>query len=144
MSWNLSLKCAVGMIVAFMLLLPRASWASEPALGLELNSLSRAEGACRISFVAQNKMGSLIEELKLELVLFGKDGQVDRLLAVNVGRMPKDKTRVKQFDLKSTNCDDIGRLLLNNITQCKGPEVTPTKCLDAVKPTSRLSVSFSY
>lgn len=118
--------------------------ADEPVLSLELNAMSAVGDACRITFVAQNKLGMTIDELKLELVLFGKENQVNRLLTVNVGRMPQGKTRVKQFDLKGTSCPEIGRLLLNGVTQCSGAKLTPAACTDAVKTSSRLPVAFAY
>jgi len=122
----------------------RTALPADPTLNIELNNATASGESCRVSFLVQNKLGSLIEALKLELVLFDKDGQVNRLIAVNLGRMPLDKTLLKQFDLKSVPCSDIGRLLLNNVTECQGQNLTPAYCTDALETSSRTSITLSY
>lgn len=129
---------------AILCFMSRPALSADPSIHFELNSVAAAGESCRVSFVVENKLGSLIEDLKIELVLFNKDGQINRLLSVNFGRMPLNKTRVRQFDLKGVPCSNISRLLLNNVTQCKGEKITLAFCTDAVKTTSRSSVAFSY
>lgn len=141
---SLNKRSVAALFAAFVFSSPELSAASSGSLSIELNNLSASGDACRVSFVIQNGLGQSIDELKVELVLFGKEGEVKRLLAVDVGQMPKSKTRVKQFDLKGLACSDIGRLLINNVTHCKGNELNPQICTAAVKTSSRLSVPFSY
>lgn len=117
---------------------------SEKQLAVELNNMSAVKSACRITFMIGNKLGVPIDDLAFELVLFGKDQKVLTLLRVNAGRMPINKSRVKQFDLKAIKCANVSHILLNDVTRCKGEALTPQSCLTATKPTSRLDVGFIF
>ncbi len=116
----------------------------EKQLAVELNNMNAVKSACRVTFMIGNKLGVPIEDLAFELVLFGKDQKVLTLLRVNAGRMPINKSRVKQFDLKAIKCANVSHILLNDVTRCKGESLTPHGCLTATKPTSRLKVGFIF
>ncbi|MEO0619194.1 MAG: Tat pathway signal protein [Pseudomonadota bacterium] len=119
------------------------SHASEaPELSIELNDLSKVGGACRVTFLMKNALGEQVTDLRFELVLFGKDQRIIRLIAVTAGQLPVGKSRVRQFDLKGIECGDVGRALLNDITQCAGDQLTPATCLAAAKLSSRIDVPF--
>ena len=130
------------------LLNPAMSRADEqpalvPSLGIELNSLAKpASGGCRLNFMLHNNLPRAIESLAFEIVLFDKGGRVNSLLRLSGGALSKGKTRVRQFDLKSTECNNISRVLINEITTCKGEGLTPRTCLQALKATSRTKVAF--
>lgn len=127
-------------------LLALTTAAAEPAahvsLQIELNRLEPTDQGCRVTLVLQNRLAVSIEELGVEVVLFDQDHQVNRLVTLNVGGLPEGKTRVKRFHLKGTSCSDIKRILLNDVTQCKGGDLAPSTCLDKLKLSSRTGVSF--
>lgn len=117
--------------------------AATPSLEIELNSLIKTtNGGCRMNFMLHNIMASSIEDLAFEVVLFDKGGRVANLLRLNGGALLKGKTRVRQFDLKNTKCSNISRVLINEITACKGEGLTPRICLKALNATSRTKVAF--
>jgi hypothetical protein len=116
--------------------------AKPKTISIEFNALAQVQGACRLSFVVRNGLAKAINEIVLELVLFNKQNQVAKLLAINPGRLLPGKTRVKQFDVKATACGDIRRLLLNDVQRCKGDGLSPNICLEALVPSSRLDVPF--
>ena len=117
--------------------------AVEPGqFGLELNALQQSDTGCRITFLAENRLGSEIGKSSFELALFGAEGGIDRLVALDFGALPEGKSRVVQFELKQLACDDIGRVLVNDITACEGGELTPAACLAALVPSTRTSASF--
>jgi hypothetical protein len=117
--------------------------AVEPGqLGLELNALQQSDAGCRITFLAENRLGSEIGKSSFELALFGADGGIDRLVALDFGMLPDGKSRVVQFELKQLACDDIGRVLVNDITACEGAALTPATCLAALVPATRTAASF--
>lgn len=117
--------------------------AVEPGqLGLELNALQQSETGCRITFLAENQLGSEIGRSSFELALFGAEGGIDRLVALDFGVLPDGKSRVVQFELKQLACDNIGRVLVNDITACEGGELTPATCLAALVPSTRTAASF--
>ncbi len=110
--------------------------------GLELNALQQTETGCRITFLAENRLGSEIGKASFELALFGPEGSIDRLVALDFGVLTAGKSRVVQFELKQLACDDIGRVLVNDITACEGGELTPAACLAALVPSTRTTASF--
>jgi hypothetical protein len=117
--------------------------AIEPGqFGLELNALQQSDTGCRITFLAENRLGSEIGKASFELALFGADGGIDRLVALDFGALPEGKSRVVQFELKQLACDEIGRVLVNDITACEGGDLTPAACLAALVPSTRTSAGF--
>lgn len=116
------------------------SEAGSQGLALELNRLEKAGEACRATLVFRNGLATTIQELELELVLFGPADEVITLLGLDPGRLPPDKTRVRQFDLKATACTAIARVLVNDISRCKGETLSPAACLEALITRSRIDV----
>ncbi|MEL6374263.1 MAG: hypothetical protein AAFR04_09865 [Pseudomonadota bacterium] len=115
---------------------------ATPQLRMELNSLKTVGQNCRVGFVIRNDMGAPISHLMFELVLFDRRERIIQLLVIDAGRLPRAKTRVRQFDLRGLPCDDIGRALLNDITKCGKPPLNALKCLDATAVSSRTGVPF--
>lgn len=128
--------------MSHMLIAPDWARADTPGVTLELNTLQQEAAACRMSFVMQNQMATDIEKLVFEIVVFDGDKRVARILAIDVGALPKAKTRVRQFDLKDMRCDNVGRVLLNDIKDCAGTGLTAALCLSRTTTLSRLNVSF--
>ncbi|UOM37299.1 hypothetical protein [Acuticoccus sp. I52.16.1] len=118
------------------------SEAARPALALALNSLAPSGEACRLSFVVRNDMGAEIEDLGLELAVFGSDGGLSQLLRFSFGMLLEGKTRVKQFDLAETPCEEIGRVLVNDVVRCEGGELTALACLRALSARSDADIAF--
>ncbi|PHR24882.1 MAG: hypothetical protein COA37_03815 [Hoeflea sp.] len=103
---------------------------SQPSLSIDLNATQQLEQACRLVFVATNKIGTSIEEMSFETVLFDTAGTVDRFALFDFKDLPVGKTRVRQFDLPDTQCSDIGRILINGSASCKGQSFKGTECMD--------------
>ncbi|EFH10753.1 Tat pathway signal protein [Pseudoroseomonas cervicalis] len=116
---------------------------AEPRIGLELNRLeSRPEG-CRVWMLLRNPSEQALDPLRLDLLVFGKDGVIARRLALDVGPLPQQKTMARIFDLAGQGCDGIGALLLNDLLACgAGPEGRAA-CLPRLALSSRVDgVSF--
>lgn len=116
--------------------------AAEPAIDLALNTLAPSGDGCRLSFVVRNAMGAEIEDLGLELAVFGSDGGLDQLLRFSFGMLLDGKTRVKQFDLAETPCQEIGRVLVNDVVRCEGGNMTALRCLRALSARSDAATPF--
>ena len=92
--------------------------ANLPGAAVELNRLEpRAEG-CRIWLALRNPTPQPHDKLRLDLVLFGRDGVVARRMVVDAGQLPADKTMVRIFDTPGLPCEGIGTVLLNDIPSC--------------------------
>lgn len=115
---------------------------SPAALELELNALTPSETGCRVTFLATNRLGTELTRSALEIALFGAEGGIDRLVSLEFKAMPEGKARVLQFDLAGLACDNLSRVLVNDVVACEGEGLEPKACLAALKPSSRLSVGF--
>ncbi|KAA2215169.1 Tat pathway signal protein [Teichococcus oryzae] len=131
---------ALGIAAASMLLpqSPMAQPARSP-IGLELNRLEARQEGCRVWLVLRNPAAEAVDPLRLDLLVFGKDGVVARRLALDVGPLPGEKTMARIFDLSGQNCDGIGSILLNDLLAC-GPEAEGrAACLPRLNLASRVS-----
>lgn len=117
-----------------------AAPATEPvAIRLELNRLEPREGgACRVWLVLNNGAEDALDPLRLDLVLFGRDGVVARRLAVNVGPLPGGRRVVRIFEVAGQPCEGIGEVLLNDVLACG--EADRSGCIDRATLASRVDV----
>jgi hypothetical protein len=115
---------------------------AEKALSLQLNALSPVAGACRVSFVAQNEMGSAIADAAFEVAFFGKDGVLAKLVSLDFKALPVGKTKVVQFDVDGLACDGVTRVLVNDVATCDGDGLDPATCLAALTTSTLQDVAF--
>lgn len=102
---------------------------------IELNRTDQIEGACRLTFTAQNGLAVDLSGMVLETVLFDATGGVITLSLFDFQSLPKDKPRVRQFDLAGTQCEGLGQILINGVARCDGAD--PATCQGALHLGSR-------
>lgn len=153
----------LGLLFASVQAAPPA-WADAPApIPLELNKLeplpapaatpgsgAAAAGGCRAYMVVTNPDPEPIEQLRLDLILFGKDGVILRRIALDLGPLAPHKTAVRLFDLQGQPCDGIGRMLVNDVLACQAgqPGSAPADqqrqaCLDRLQVSSRATTELA-
>lgn len=136
-------RLSLGICAAALALGPASAQdAKAPALSLELNALQPSERGCRFTFVVANQLQSDITRAAFELVLFDKNGLVERLTVVDFMDLPQGKTKVRQFDFNGTKCEDVGRVLVNNATECTGDGVDASTCIRELETKSLGDVTF--
>ncbi|MBK5930438.1 Tat pathway signal sequence domain protein [Halochromatium salexigens] len=91
-------------------------------LGIELNKLEQVDDGCRVYLVFENALGTKLEALQLELILFDTEGFIKRRLTLDAAPIDEDKTSVKLFDLAKTQCEQVGRILINDVLAMAGPD----------------------
>ena len=111
-------------------------------LALELNAAQPSEKGCRLTFVVNNGLGADIKSASFELVLFDKAGVVDRITALGFKEMPEGKTKVSRFDLSGVDCGNLGRVLVNSVTECTGEGLAADACSQRLKTSSRAGIEF--
>jgi hypothetical protein len=116
--------------------------APAPALTVELNALQPTDKGCRFTFVVTNALGGTLGSAAFELVLFDKAGMVDRLTIVDFKDLPDGKTKVRQFDFSGVDCATVGRVLINDATQCVGDGIDPKACIAGIKTETRTDIQF--
>ncbi|MGP1357286.1 hypothetical protein [Roseicyclus sp.] len=107
-----------------------------PALGIELNRVLQVEGACRLTFLAENGLGADLGQVVFETVLFTTDGAVERLTLLDLGALPAGRPRVREFDMGGLSCDALGRVLINGVDTCAGAEASA--CAEGLSVESRV------
>ena len=115
---------------------------TTPALALELNALQAADTGCRVTFLATNTLGGAVDRAGIEIAFFAGDGAIDRIVTLDFKGLTEGKTKVLQFQLNDLACDDISRLLVNDITACEGTGLTPTACIDGLVTSTRPDIVF--
>jgi hypothetical protein len=139
---SLSLVAAAILALAPALTPAAAQTAAPGPFGLELNNLEDVDGACRLTFLANNETGVALDQTSYEVVVFDETGAVSQRLILEFGRLPEGKTKVVQFML-DRGCTQISRLLLNDVVECVATEGGDVPhCLDALAPSSRVDVQF--
>jgi hypothetical protein len=119
---------------------------ADAPIALELNKLepiTQGGPGCRVYFVVSNPDAKAIDQLQLDLILFGTDGVIARRLAFDLSPLPPKKTAVRLFDLTGLACDGIEHLLVNDVLACHraGDEtVTPPSCLERLSLSAKTKV----
>lgn len=109
--------------------------AGETGLSLELNAATTVQGACRLTFVVQNDLGTDLAALSYEAVVLTTGGEVAELTLLDFREIPAGRPRVRQFDLAGHPCDSIGRILINGANTCDG--AAPGACITGLRLRSR-------
>ena len=128
--------------IGLSLLCLRSVAAVDGSIQVELNKLEPSNGGCRAYLVLENGSLGAYEALKLDIVIFGTDGVVEKRLAVQVAPLPAGKTSLKVFDVGDLPCERIGRLLLNDVLECADSTGTFDDCLPLFSTKTRGAVPF--
>jgi hypothetical protein len=116
--------------------------APAPELKLELNALQKSDAGCRITFLATNDLGKALDKAAFEVALFNAEGGIERLVSLDFKALTAGKTKVLQFDLTGTQCEDVGRVLVNDVAACTGEGVEPGACLAGLKTDTKTKITF--
>ena len=125
-----------------MLIASNAAIGSDESITVELNKLEPNDGDCRAYLVMKNRSASAFESLKLDIVVFDTDGIVAKRLAVEAAPLPLAKTSLKVFDIGGLPCDQVGRVLLNEVMTCADDSQARDDCLALMSTSSRASILF--
>ncbi len=124
--------------------LPAFAQDATPALALELNGAADTpEGACRLTYVANNGLTVPLEMTSFQMAVFDGTGAVTRLIVLDFGALPVGKTKVVQFDIPGQTCAQISRIVVNDVAQCTttgGAAVDG--CLTSLATASRGTIQF--
>ena len=117
---------------------------AEKDLVLELNKLEPLDKACRAYFLIKNQSKDEIEDIKLDIFIFGKDEVISRRFAISTGQLRPGKTVIRLFDIPDLECGTAARFLVNEVISCTGPTGPIERCGDRLAVTARGGVVFDY
>lgn len=116
---------------------------SDKTLSLELNNARQVESSCRVSFMFHNELGGTVDDIAMEVAILDKTQMTQEFLLINTGRLTHGKRRVLQYDLADLSCENIGTILINDVSDCQMKEMTAADCLDSIRPSSRIDIKLS-
>ena len=134
-----------GLAAAFFALAPATARTEDAApITIELNRLEpqpdlKPAAGCRAWLLMRNPGAEALDPLRLDLLLFGKDGVIARRLALDVGPVPANKTMARVFDLSALPCESIGGVLLNDVLACNKGDDGRAACAARITTASRVS-----
>jgi hypothetical protein len=134
---------AVWLALAAMAGAANAQAVQAPPLGLELNKLEPAENGCRMLMVVDNRNGSALSVIKLDLVFFQPDGVIGKRIVLDLAPVRAAKRGVKAFDIDRLKCDGIGSILINDVLDCRAETGPAADCLSRLRTTSLSGVELS-
>jgi hypothetical protein len=117
-----------------------AGSAAAQTLDIELNKLEDRDGQCAVSLLLTNRMAETLDQVRFDLYVFDRDGVIARRLLLDTGPMRTDKTTVATFALVDGPCNEVGRLLINDVPICETHDGTAVDCVAALNLTSRAAV----
>lgn len=110
-------------------------------VGLELNKTEPDGEGCRIYLLTNNQSGLAFSTFTLEMVLFDKAGVIHRNMGLDIAPLPRDKKRVLAFNVKDTQCGEIGSILVNQIMQCEAEAGATPDCMSLLSLSTRADIA---
>jgi hypothetical protein len=126
---------------AFMLA-PLPAAAEDAQITLELNRLETVDGRCSITLVSTNALGTDLERLVVELVLFDAERRALRFMRVALPALAAERSRALMFDADDLDCAGIASILFNGAVECAATGLDAQACAAAIAPSSRAPVPF--
>lgn len=117
--------------------------AAQDGISLELNKNEDADKGCRFYFAINNPTDAQYDSFKLELVMFRTDGIIDRRFILDLAPLRPTKKTVKLFDLSNVKCEDIGTLLVNEITECRSTTGPVEDCFAKLQVSTRQDIELT-
>lgn len=130
-------------------ILPFASAAQDAppaeAMLLELNAATPTDdGGCRLTVVSTNRLPQGLGRAAWQVAIFDPQGIVQGLPILDFGTLAPGKTKVAMFDLPGRGCDAIGRIVVNDVAECRADDGTDLRgpCLTGLATQTRTDIDF--
>lgn len=112
---------------------------------IELNNAENTDAnLCRLSIVSENATGKSLSRAAWQVAIFDKDGIVRALPLLDFGVLVAGKTKIAVFELPGRPCDDIARIVVNDVAECKldNGEQDLDLCLTQLTTRTRTDIAF--
>ena len=131
------------LLVATSLLLGAAGARAETAITVDLNKLEARENACRAYFVLENATQSKFSGFTLDLYIFNPEGVIQKRLVVDTAPLTPDKTRIRPVDIREMSCEQVAKIVVNDVIDCVDDSGERKDCVDQLGLTNRTAATFS-
>ena len=130
-------------LIALTLLLGATAVRAEPAVSVDLNKLEARENACRAYFVLENGTASRFTGFTLDLYIFDPEGVIQKRLVVDTAPLTPDKTRIRPVDIREMRCEQVAKIVVNDVIDCVDGSGERSDCVDQLGLTNRTAATFS-
>ncbi len=113
-------------------------------LEIELNSIALRNDSCEVYLRVRNETTMEFSVFKVDLAFFDRSGIINDRSLVELGPLRADKTSLHVFQMPDMDCNDVGEVLLNDITECRLTDSATNvgDCLDLVTLSSKGDIAF--
>lgn len=117
---------------------------SSPGILLELNSTESSDpNLCRLIFLTQNTSDQHIQRAAWQFAIFDLQGRVRALPVIDFGILPVGKTRLVEISLPERPCDEVRRIVVNDVAECQTEDENHSDlCLTQLVTSSRVGIAF--
>ncbi len=118
--------------------------AADAGLFVNLNKAETVPSGCRLTYVVDNTTAQSLSGQSLLIDVFDAQGTYSRKVVFRFGGIGAGRTKVQQFDLVGAPCEDISRLLIDDITDCVSEDGTEMDCLGLLRTSSATDIDLAY
>lgn len=117
---------------------------SEPSILLELNNAESPDpDLCQLILLTRNTSGQPILRAAWQFAIFDHEGRVRALPVIDFGALSLGKTRLVEISLPGRPCDEIRRIVVNDVAECQTEgENHSDLCLTQLVTVSRVGIAF--
>jgi hypothetical protein len=133
-------------LALFAFVMAGSAAAAEETLSIELNSIGVRSESCEVYLRVRNQTPNGYSVFKVDLAFFDRAGVINDRSLVELGPLRANKTSMHVFQMPDMDCDNVGEVLLNDVTQCTPAgegAVAPADCLDVVSLSSKSDIAFT-
>jgi len=112
---------------------------------LDLNGAVETDaGNCRLTMVTTNRLDRGLSRAAWQVAIFDAQGVVQALPILDFGALAQGKTKVALFELPGTRCDAIGRIIVNDVAECRAEDDGDLRdaCLTGLATQTRTPIDF--
>ncbi|MFD1795518.1 hypothetical protein FQV27_04930 [Paracoccus aurantiacus] len=112
---------------------------------LELNELADTDaGGCRLTVVTTNRLAEGLGRAAWQVAIFNSEGVVQSLPILDFGALTAGKTKVAVFEIPNGGCENIGRIVVNDVAECtaEGGADMRDACLGKLATQNRSDIEF--
>ena len=126
------------------LMVPGTLMAQEQKVDIELNSIGLRNDACEVYLRVRNRTDMEFQTFKVDLAFFDRQGIINDRSLVELGPLRANKTSLHVFQMPEMDCNDVGEVLLNDITECAVSDAAngPQDCLSLVTLSAKGDIAF--
>ena len=114
-------------------------------LNIELNSIGVRNDTCEVYLRVRNQTPVGYSAFKVDLAFFDRQGVINDRSLVELGPLRGSKTSIHVFQMPEMDCENVGEVLLNDVTACTPADGSAAvgDCLSLVTLSAKGDIAFT-